>query len=153
MINPDAVQIKAAGGLVIRFIKDSDTHEALLIFRNGVWDLPKGKLEKGESIPECATREVSEEIGLSSRADILADLGSTRHTYTLKGQPVEKETFWFLMHLAETVENFKPQKAEGITDVKWVPVKKAMEKVGFQNLEAVIRRFINNRDNLGVIDI
>lgn len=152
MINPDATQIKAAGGLLIRTIKNSIVPEALLIFRNGVWDLPKGKLEERESIPECAVREVSEEIGLSTRADILADLGTTRHTYALDGQPVEKETFWFVMHLAETVECFTPQKSEGITDVQWVPVDRAIEEVGFQNLKEVIFRFIDARENLQSID-
>ena len=64
MINPDATQIRAAGGLLIRSGKEFDATEMLLIFRNSVWDLPKGKLEEGESVPECAVREVSEEIGL-----------------------------------------------------------------------------------------
>lgn len=152
MLNPDAIQIKAAGGLLIRKNENSNDPETLLIYRNGVWDLPKGKLEEGESIPECAVREVREEIGLPTWPDILADLGTTRHTYTLDGQPVEKETFWFVMHLNESVENFTPQKSEGITDVQWVPVDEAISKVGFQNLEEVIRRFIDDGDNLQIIE-
>ena len=52
--------VEAAGGLV--FNKDGDI---LMIFRNGKWDLPKGKLEIGESIEECAIREVEEECGIS----------------------------------------------------------------------------------------
>ena len=51
--------IEAAGGLVV-----DDAAKVLMIFRNGRWDLPKGKLEPGERIEDCAVREVSEECGL-----------------------------------------------------------------------------------------
>lgn len=153
MINPDATQIQAAGGLLFYVSNDSDSTEILLIFRNGVWDLPKGKLEKGESIAECAVREVSEEVGLSTRPDILADLGTTRHTYSLKGELVEKETFWFLMFLPEHIREFTPEQSEGITEVRWVPTGVAMKKVGYENLKVVIRRFMDNLDNLNKIDL
>jgi len=150
MINPDATQIRAAGGLLLRPGKATDV---LLIYRNGVWDLPKGKLEEGESIPECAAREVSEEIGLLVKPGILADLGTTRHTYTLDGQTLEKETFWFLMQLNEKVKEFSPQKIEGITDVQWVAAVDAIRKVGFENLQEVIARFTENRENLQQIEL
>ncbi len=153
MINPDATQIKAAGGLLIHLVEDPEKLEILLIFRNGVWDLPKGKLEEGESVPECALREVSEEIGLSVQPRILADLGTTRHTYTLESQPIEKETFWFLMQLADHVNEFTPEKAEGITDVQWVAADDAIRKVGFENLQRVIIRFTENRENLQKIEL
>lgn len=153
MINPDATQIQAAGGLLYNIPDDSDSPEVLLIFRNGVWDLPKGKLEKGESIAECAVREVSEEVGLSTKPDILADLGTTRHTYSLKEKPVEKETFWFVMHLPEPVREFTPEQSEGITEVRWVSAGDAMKKVGFENLKEVIRRFADNLDNLKKVDL
>ena len=52
--------IEAAGGLVYN-AKD----QLLMIFRNGKWDLPKGKLEVGENIEQCAMREVEEECGIS----------------------------------------------------------------------------------------
>ena len=59
--------IIAAGGVVFRI--EHEVVSILLIFRNGVWDLPKGKLEKGESIEMCASREVSEETGTLSLAN------------------------------------------------------------------------------------
>lgn len=153
MLNPDATQIKAAGGLLINPVEDSDFIEVLLIFRNGVWDLPKGKLEEGESIPKCAVREVSEEVGSPVEPHILADLGTTRHTYTVDDHLIEKETFWFLMHLQDHLDEFTPQTSEGITDVRWVPAKEAISKVGFQNLEQVVRRFLENRNNLRKVEL
>ena len=51
--------VEAAGGLVY-----NKEDELLMIFRNGKWDLPKGKKEKGEEIESCAKREVQEECGV-----------------------------------------------------------------------------------------
>ena len=51
--------IQAAGGVVT-----NDREELLLIFRRGKWDLPKGKLDPGETLEACALRETSEETGL-----------------------------------------------------------------------------------------
>ena len=59
--------IKAAGGLVY-----NQENKLLMIFRNGKWDLPKGKLEEGESIENCAIREVEEECGISNLQIICA---------------------------------------------------------------------------------
>ena len=39
--------------------------EILFIKRNGIWDLPKGKLENNESLFKCAEREVEEECGVN----------------------------------------------------------------------------------------
>ena len=56
------VEVVAAGGVVLR--KDSHSSDVLCIFRNGVWDLPKGKQAKGEDLRTCALREIKEETGL-----------------------------------------------------------------------------------------
>jgi NUDIX domain len=105
--------IPAAGGLV----KNPD-NKYLIIKRNEIWDLPKGKMEKGESFEETALREVSEECGLDSL--ILGDLiTTTYHTYKIDGKPVLKETKWYNMMISEN-QKTTPQLKEGITDIKWV---------------------------------
>ena len=93
-------------------------HEFLAIKRNGVWDLPKGKLEKGEDFRGAAMREVEEETGLSG-LKLVEPLLSTYHTYRLKGEKVLKKTRWFEMEYKGTD---KPvlQAKEGITDYRWV---------------------------------
>src|SRR5690606_40252613 len=45
--------VTAAGGMVI-----NDKKEILFIYRNKRWDLPKGKVEKGETLEDSAIREV-----------------------------------------------------------------------------------------------
>ena len=105
--------IKAGGGLVL-----NEKGELLLIFRRGKWDLPKGKLEKGERIDECALREVQEETGLKN-VNLMKPSGSTFHTYYLQPRWIIKESIWFQMS-ATSKEQLKPQLEEDITEIKWV---------------------------------
>ena len=105
--------IKAGGGLVL-----NEKGELLLIFRRGKWDLPKGKLEKGEVIDECALREVQEETGLKN-VNLMKPSGSTFHTYYLQPRWIIKESIWFQMS-ATSKEELKPQLEEDITEIKWV---------------------------------
>jgi 8-oxo-dGTP pyrophosphatase MutT (NUDIX family) len=107
------IMIEAAGGLV--FNKDGDI---LMIFRNGKWDLPKGKLEIGESIEECAIREVEEECGIVG-LDIIEKLLETYHTYNMDGEEVLKKTYWYKMKTDYSAKLI-PQLEEGITKVSWV---------------------------------
>jgi 8-oxo-dGTP pyrophosphatase MutT (NUDIX family) len=104
--------IEAAGGMV-----ENPKGEYLFIYRNDKWDLPKGKLEKGEGKREGAIREVEEECGI-----IVSSIGEkickTYHTYTAKGEVVLKKTHWYRMSY-KGVGKLKPQKEEGITEVCW----------------------------------
>ncbi len=115
-------QIDAAGGIVF-----NEANEALLIFRNNKWDLPKGKVEKGEGIKDAAIREVTEETGvkqISIQAPILLPTNQnnvTYHTYyNNKRQRMLKSTYWYRMYCPEA-ENGTPQLEEGITKVAWIP--------------------------------
>ena len=104
-------EIRAAGGLVV-----NPENEILFIKRRGIWDLPKGKIEKGESVEEAAIREVVEETNLKD-VEILEQLPVTRHTYKLNNQRILKLTYWFVM--SSKGEGAKPQAEEEITDLMW----------------------------------
>jgi 8-oxo-dGTP pyrophosphatase MutT (NUDIX family) len=90
----------------------------LMIFRNGKWDLPKGKIEKGEEADEAAIREVYEECGVGEM-ELQKQLATTFHTYPFKDVKVLKKTFWFLMKSSDH-SKLIPQLEEGITEVRWM---------------------------------
>lgn len=101
--------IKAAGGLVL-----NNEKEVLFIFRNNKWDLPKGKVEIGESLEIAAIREVEEECGIDN-LQLKQKITVTYHTYNWNGLKL-KETHWYLMH-SNFKGKLKPQLEEGITEV------------------------------------
>lgn len=105
--------VSAGGGLVL-----NQQGEFLAIKRNGIWDLPKGKMEEGEDFETTALREVEEETGLEGLV-LLGLLLSTFHTYSLLDRKILKETRWFEMHW-EGAGSPTLQAEEGITAYRWV---------------------------------
>ena len=112
-LKEELTPIQAAGGLVYA-PKDS----FLLIFRRGKWDLPKGKLDDGEDLKECALREVEEETGVK-HLQLQELLSITYHTYHEKDLFILKETHWYLMH-TDHVQSLLPQLDEDIEKCEWV---------------------------------
>lgn len=104
--------ITAAGGLVY-----NDKNEALFIYRNGKWDLPKGSKKRFEKIEVAAIREVEEETRVEN-LKIEKFLQVTYHIMKRKNKYRLKETYWYKMKTSYTGE-LVPQKEEGITKVKW----------------------------------
>lgn len=105
-------KVIAAGGRV-----QNDRGKYLFIYRNGKWDLPKGKLDKGEGIKSAAIREVEEETGVTG-LKIENFLATTYHIFKRSGQYRLKEVHWFEMR-TDYSKNLVPQLDEGITKVKW----------------------------------
>ena len=105
--------VQAAGGLVT-----NEDGEILLIFRRGKWDLPKGKLDKGENLADCAIREVEEETGLT-KISMAGPLTTTYHTYHEGSKFILKESHWYTMQV-KGIQNLVPQTEEDIQEIKWV---------------------------------
>ena len=120
----------AGGGKV--FNKE---HKILFIHRNGKWDLPKGKIEKGEPIEVCAIREVEEETGVTG-LEITNFLQKTYHIFKRNGTYKLKITYWFEM-ITEYDGPLIAQEEEDITKVKWKSYKKTQKAL--QNSYANIR--------------
>src|SRR5215208_2516188 len=105
--------IVAAGG----FVKN-EKDEVLMIFRRGKWDLPKGKLDKGETVETCAVREVEEETGLKN-VKLISPLTTTYHTFHQGTRHILKKTHWFGMQVGGE-QVLKPQTEEDIDEIRWV---------------------------------
>lgn len=113
--------VEAAGGCVF-----NSQDELLVIFRRGSWDLPKGKIDPGETPEQAAVREVEEETGI--REIILGEfLGNTYHTYKdHKDRRVLKPTYWYRMQT--TQQQLTPQTEEDIEIAEWVQAKAFLER-------------------------
>jgi 8-oxo-dGTP pyrophosphatase MutT (NUDIX family) len=104
--------IEAAGGIVKR------KNSYLFIKRNGVWDLPKGKIDPGENSKTAAMREIHEECGiLCSKINKL--ITSTFHVYSFNEKSILKKTYWYDLSY-EGTKKTTVQLEEGITKAEWL---------------------------------
>lgn len=127
--------IKAGGGIVY-----NQEGKVLLIKRNGKWDLPKGKKEKGENIATCALREVEEETGVKKLL-IQRFRTITYHIFKRDKQYFLKETYWYDMTTTYK-KKLVPQTEEGIEKVCWKDEATAKElaKNSYKNIQLVFSR-------------
>jgi len=112
--------IEAAGGFI-----EKNT-QFLFIHRLGKWDLPKGKLDKGETIEDAAVRECEEECAVTN-LKIIKQLASTFHLYPYKKSFAIKQTFWFYMK-TDYSKKLVPQTEENIDEVLWFSEKEVRNK-------------------------
>jgi L-threonylcarbamoyladenylate synthase len=136
----DCKFIQAAGGIVQR------EDEFLFIERNNLWDIPKGKLESGESIEIAAQREIEEECGINE-LHINELICITYHTYFFKNKWHLKETHWFHF-LYNGSKQTVCQAEEGITNARWFKRHEfsIVESKTYQSIQFVINRFVRLMD-------
>ncbi len=124
--------LEAGGGIV-----QQENGNTLFIHRRGKWDLPKGKIEKGESIEVGALREVEEECNI--KATLQRKIGETWHTYVQNDAHILKCTHWFAMRCSATeAKNAKPQYEEDIHQIAWLSPREIREKVYPNTFRSII---------------
>lgn len=116
--------IYAAGGLIKK------DYSYLFIYRLNTWDLPKGKIDVGESPEEAAIRECEEECGITGLT-ITKNLEPTYHMYEYKKGFALKKTYWYAMTTTHTGV-LVPQLEENIEKVEWLTPSQIKETV-FEN--------------------
>jgi 8-oxo-dGTP pyrophosphatase MutT (NUDIX family) len=133
--------IIAAGGIVL-----NPKQEILWIFRRGFWDLPKGKLDPGETIPQCALREVEEETGIH-KIQLNELITITYHEYFDKylNTQVTKETHWYKMSIQD-LQNGIPQTEEDIEKMEWFPINvlEIPMQHTYENIKLVIAAYLKS---------
>ena len=97
--------ISAAGGVVLH------QEKILLMYRRKSWDLPKGKIDAGETPQKAAIREIKEETNIDAK--IIGKIGKTYHNYRQNGELLLKKTYWYVLQ-AQGKINPKPQTEEDI---------------------------------------
>ncbi len=126
--------VEAAGGLV-----QHQDGRFLFIYRNNKWDLPKGKIEKNETLIKAAKREVSEETGVTD-LEVKKTLPITYHIYNANGKFKVKKTYWFLMN-SKFNGSLQPQFEENIKMAVWKGINeipKLMENA-YENIKIVLK--------------
>lgn len=134
--------IEAAGGVVI-----NPAGELLVMKRLGFWDLPKGKIDRGETPPQAALREVGEECGLK-QLSIQQTLPCSYHLYQSPfhaNRWILKKTHWFLMH-ALANEPLVPELAEDIEHVEWAAPQRVRPFIGgtYPSLVPLFQGYLNS---------
>ncbi len=126
--------VEAAGGIV----RNKD-NKILFIYRRGLWDLPKGKTEPGETFQHTALREVGEECGIR-RLTIEKFIGETYHVFWENSRRKMKIVKWFSMYHPGG-EQAAPQGVEGIEKVEWLdPEFVLQEGTTFPNIRYLLTR-------------
>ena len=130
--------IEAGGGIV-----QNEQNEILFIYRLGKWDLPKGKLEVGETIEHCAQREVEEETSVTNLA-LKTKIGETYHIYKIKEENILKISHWFHF-TCPTLQTTTPQTEEDITEIKWIAPKdfKIPLSNTYNNIKEITYKFLS----------
>lgn len=129
--------INAAGGLVL---KDG---KILMMYRLGVWDLPKGKLNKKEEVETGALREVEEECNI--KVEVVEKLPKTWHSYAFKGKKILKKTSWYVMNCTDD-SLMKPQAEEFIEEVRWMTPQEVQEVLpkAYTSIAFIVRHYLQS---------
>jgi ADP-ribose pyrophosphatase YjhB (NUDIX family) len=116
----------SAGGVVIRD-REEGLEIALVSPREGVFSLPKGHPDPGETMKEAATREVLEETGVT--AELQEKLGDVRYWYRLHGERVLKTvTFYLFRYVSGSVADHDDE----VVWAGWVPLEEAPEQLTYE---------------------
>jgi len=128
-------EARSAGGVVLREL-EGVPHVLVIRDPYKKWGLPKGHAENGESASETALREVGEETGLTDLR-LGPELVTIDWTFRAGGERIHKFATFFLMYSDEG--DPVPERSEGITAAKWVPLATADRRISYQNAAAVVK--------------
>jgi ADP-ribose pyrophosphatase YjhB (NUDIX family) len=110
----------------------------LVLDRFGIWTLPKGRLEPGETPIDAARRETAEEVGLHRLATVKR-LGCSRYRYRRGKMLVKKTVHWYLMR-AGADARLTPRASQGILGARWLPLGRAVARCGYRGVRSMLAR-------------
>jgi 8-oxo-dGTP pyrophosphatase MutT (NUDIX family) len=142
-----AVSEETAGGVVFR--RGEDGIEILMIQDpKDRWSVPKGKIEKGEKVPDAARREVTEETGLK-HLKVLDYLGKVNFRFRSQDMLVSKTLHLYMIHAHKDSDSYQPEKHEGIKDVAWFSVNDALDSIEYDDIGKLFLLALKNIRHAG----
>jgi 8-oxo-dGTP pyrophosphatase MutT (NUDIX family) len=125
----------SAGGVIVR--AGVTGPEVALVGRGSPlrWGLPKGGVERGETLDAAAVREAQEETGLKVR--LIAPVGDIEYWFATRGVRHHKTVHFFLMEaIGGDIRDHDWENEEAA----WFPAEQALEVMAFPNEAAIVRR-------------
>lgn len=123
---------KSCGAIVV------DDGRVLLVKHNaGHWDFPKGHVEEGETEFETAIREVKEETNIDIKIE-------KENRYISEYSPKENVMKTVIYFIGEKVGGEDKPQIEEVSDVEWIDVNKAVERITHQRSKEIMMQVIKD---------
>ena len=123
---------KSCGAIVV------DDGKVLLVKHNaGHWDFPKGHVEEGETEFETAIREVKEETNIDIKIE-------KENRYITKYSPKENVMKTVIYFIGEKVGGEDKPQIEEVSDVEWIDVNNAVERITHQRSKEIMIQVIKD---------
>jgi 8-oxo-dGTP pyrophosphatase MutT (NUDIX family) len=140
----------SAGGVLVRRLRGQWMMAAIRPAGKpaGLWALPKGRIDDGESGETTALREVEEETGARGRS--LGKLGDVKYWFNWQGERIFKVVSFFLVRyesgkLGDITDAFRHEVAE----VRWLPLEEAPRLLAYKGEKEMAEKalaFLSDHD-------
>ncbi len=120
--------VVAAGAILWRLEKGELKVAIIHRSRYDDWSWPKGKIDKGETIPQAAVREIREETGLKVNLGVhLAEIN-----YKLPNGSDKEVHYWAAKVTDKALANSKFKPSEEVAKVDWKTVAQARKLLSYE---------------------
>jgi 8-oxo-dGTP pyrophosphatase MutT (NUDIX family) len=127
--------IRAVGGIALRDTPNGQLEVLLIKKQGGMWTLPKGRVKPGEADEEALRRELVEETGLDG--EVGEAVSQSVYKVQKAGRTRRKTVVYYLVW--NTAGELRPGAAEAIAEVRWMPLQRALKRIGRPRIRAVVR--------------
>ena len=135
--NTRVKQMVSAGGVVYRLHNDEVEVVVCGLESPGIWGLPKGTPNPGETRQETALREVTEETGLEVEIEDFISSIDYWFVSSDDGTRCHKTVFFFLMSAIGGAVSLHDQEFDV---VEWVPAESALNTLTYENEVRIVRK-------------